>query len=139
MSSIIVSVFKRKGGEGEFTKVVTSNSDYSVINAHLHTDEKGLIIDYRNDLDFTLLTNKRIIAVRQNGVTIVSYAHLEKVVFPMVAEYNEWVKNKFDYTKIQLIDADNKEYIIAVEKGKPWQGFYQTLHFITRNPNFAKA
>ena len=118
MSSIIVSVFKRKGGEGEFTKVVTSNSDYSVINAHLHTDEKGLIIDYRNDLDFTLLTNKRIIAVRQNGVTIVSYAHLEKVVFPMVAEYNEGVKNKFDYTKIQLIDADNKEYIIAVEKGK---------------------
>ena len=47
------------------------------------------------------------------------------------AEYENGVKNRLDFTKILLKDvSNNAELIITLEKGLPYQGLSQVLHFI---------
>jgi hypothetical protein len=140
MSSIIVSVFKRNGGEGEFTKVVKQNSDYPMLDNYLHAGEKALIIYYIDEFNFTLLTDNRVIAVNENRAVEILYVNLDRVTYPIFAKQRPDTEiSPFRFTKVLLFDLQKNEHLIAVEKGKPWQGFFQALHFITGNPNFAKT
>lgn len=66
-ASILLSIFKRKGGEGVLTKIITD-------------------------------------------------------------------ENKADYLQqLMLLDQNGNRYLVSVEKGEPYNGIYQMLHYITSN------
>ena len=63
-SSIIVSIFKRKGAEGKYTKIVDSNNQNRNLNSMsiLGENENALIFYFKDDNNWLLLSNKRVLS-----------------------------------------------------------------------------
>jgi hypothetical protein len=130
-SSVILSIFKRKGGEGKFTKVVDelNNPRYLKISAYLPVDDDLLIVYFKNDWDWCALTNETIIFNRDNVISVVLYSNIKEVKFALKEEYILGVTKKEQFTLLKLVDAQ-REYIIHIEEGPPFSGIYQVLHFL---------
>ena len=131
-SSILVSIFKRKGGEGIYTRILdeTNRSNYKNALKHLDKDEKALIICFKGDEDWQLLSNKRLINNQANRSFSLLNSNIKAVKFSLVEEAKLNVSDKNDFSHIEIIDKQNKKHLLIVETGKPFQGFFQTLHFL---------
>ncbi|WPQ63055.1 hypothetical protein SIO70_32325 [Chitinophaga sancti] len=128
-SGILISIFKRKGGEGLFTKVIdeSNSSPYKHILSSLAEDEKGLLIYYKNDDEWVLLTNKKIVT---SSNEIIFHNDIANVSFALHEEYKNRIMDKNDFTRLEVRDKNNRTYILCIEKGKPYHGFYQVIHFM---------
>ena len=66
-----------------------------------------------------------------DDMNIILHENLIKADSPLRVEYENGVKNRLDFTRILLKDVSNNiEFIITLEKGLPYQGLLQVLHFI---------
>ena len=67
-SSVYISIFKRKGGEGDYTKIVNdeNKNQYSALLSKLAENENPLIVYFKNVLNWFLLTNCRIL-IKNDG------------------------------------------------------------------------
>lgn len=128
-SSILISIFKRKGSEGQFTKIVEDNSKsrYSDLLSSLEQGEKGLIVYYRDALDWLLLTNRRVLT---SSKIMILNSDIVEVSPALQEEFKDMVTNKNRFTRLLVKDKNNKTYILSLEMGNPYEGFYQVLHFI---------
>jgi hypothetical protein len=131
-SSILMSIFRRKGAEGQFTKIIgESNSPrYNGLLSSLEEDERGLLIYYKNESDWLLLTNKKIITSSND---VIFNSDIIEVSPALQEEYRSLIINKKEFTKLYVKDRYNKSYILNFEMGNPYEGFYQLLHFIAAN------
>ena len=61
-SSVYLSIFKRKGAEGDYTKIINdeNKNQYSDLISRLVENENPLIVYFKNILNWFLLTNNRI-------------------------------------------------------------------------------
>lgn len=133
-SSILLSIFKRKGGEGIFTKIISDDNkiDFSNQIILLDLNEKALIIFKENELNWLAITNKRIVG-EQNGIKIsITFTEILRVNIAIQEEFKDKVTNKEYFNLLKVNDKKNN-YILKIEKGAPFQGFYQVLHYIATN------
>ncbi|SKD09161.1 hypothetical protein SAMN05660461_5042 [Chitinophaga ginsengisegetis] len=131
-SSILISIFRRKGSEGQFTKIIDENSksQYDNLLSSLDHDEKGLIVYYRDSVDWLLLTNRRVLA---SSNIIILNSDIIEVSPALQEEFRDMVTNKNKFTRLLVKDKNNKTYILSLEMGYPYEGFFQVLHFIASN------
>jgi hypothetical protein len=135
-SSIIVSIFKRKGAEGEYTKIISGRNQahYSQYLPPLNKDEKGLIICLINAKNWLLLTSDRVLANIDGIVNDIPHKKIVNIAPALLEELNDGIFQKDSFTRLKLREHNGNEHILFLEKGKPYIGFYQALHFImTKN------
>lgn len=128
---VIISLFKRKGAEGEFTRIITEQNaaDYVQQLSGLDAYEKGLIIYRKNDRDWVLLTNKRIMAVKDDDHFAIAHGDLIKVDLARKEELEHLGASKL-FTRLALTNRDGTRYVVQLEPGRAFNGFSQVLYFI---------
>lgn len=130
-SSILVSLFKRKGGEGEYTKIVSENNlPKSLVLSDFGNDEMGLIMYYKSDSDWFLLSNERIRSSHKGNNTDLYIQDLKEVTLAMEEEFKDGIRNKNDFSRLTIIDKRGSSTLLYLEKGPPYEGLYQVLHFL---------
>ena len=137
-SAVLLSIFKRKGGEGDFTKIITTENNANYINQLelLDKDEKAWLCFKKDDLNWLLLTNKRILEEHESVKISISFSDLIETSIAIQEEFSKKIINKEDSTQLSLRDRRGDRYVIKVEKGKPYEGVYQVLHHIaSKNQN----
>lgn len=136
-SSILLSIFRRKGAEGLMTKIIDDNNkaQYKPLFDSLNGNEKPLIIYYESELNWFILTSSRII-MKMNGYTSnILNTDLIEVRPAIQEEFKDKIINKNNFTRLYLKDTNLKDYILKMEMGEPYEGLYQVLHFIASNNN----
>lgn len=130
--SILLSIFKRKGGEGVMTKIISDDNEQNYSNqiSLLKTDEQPIICFKQDESNWLLITNSRIIEEKEGERLIIPYSELIEVGFAIQEEFKDRITNKRDFTLLALKDSSDKRYILRMEKGEPFQGIYQILHHI---------
>lgn len=131
-SAVLLSIFKRKGGEGDFTKIITNENNANYLNQLelLDKDEKAWLCFKKDDLNWLLLTNKRILEECEGLRISIPFSDLIETSLAIQEEFKKKIMNKEDFTELSLRDQKGNKYIIKIEKGKPYQGVYQVLHHI---------
>ena len=135
-SSIIISIFKRKGAEGKYTKIVDSDNQTRNLNSMsiLGENENALIFYFKDDNNWLLLSNKRVLSNKSGSLYSILNENIIEVTPAMQEEFKDGVRSKLDFTRLKLKDNSSKEYLLFLEKGQPYEGLYQALHFIaTKN------
>jgi hypothetical protein len=134
-SSIYLSIFKRKGGEGYYTKIVNdeNKSQYSDLLSKLVENENPLIIYFKNSLNCFLLTNYRILILNQGQFKVFNNIDIVEVHPAIKEELRDRINDKKNFTRLKLKTKGNEEVIISLEVGNPYEGIYQVLHFIKTN------
>lgn len=129
-ASIILSIFKRKGGEGVFTKIVTDmDYQYHELGQYLTDNEKLLIVCHRDNLNWISLSNNRIIISSDGNISSILYTNIKYVKLALEEEYKNGVKDKNRFSLLKIGSPD-REYVLDFEEGKPLAGIYQVLHFL---------
>ena len=129
--SILVSLFKRKGGEGQYTKIVSENNlPESLVLSDFDSDEIGLIICYKNDSDWFLLSNKRIRSRYEGDTADLNIQDLKEVTLAMQEEFKDGIRNKNDFSRLRITAKNGSSNLLYLEKGQPYEGLYQVLHFL---------
>ncbi|MCV6628693.1 MAG: hypothetical protein OIF50_02420 [Flavobacteriaceae bacterium] len=137
-SSTLLSIFKRKGGEGEFTKIVNTkvyDKFSDMLSVTLRDDEKGLILCYLGFSKWTFLTNQRLFYKRDSIAGIIDNNNIKKVSLAIDDEFRFGVKDKKEFTRLLLKEKEGKNHLLLLESGEPFEGFYQVLHFISIQRN----
>ena len=133
-SSTLISIFKRKGGEGKHTKIFNGeeHGKYdSLLSLPLLDHEKRLIICYLDSSNWVILTNKRLFYKKNNSVKAIDNENVKKVNLALEVEFRDGVKNKKEFTRLFLQDREGQNHLLVLEKGPPYEGFYQVLHFLS--------
>lgn len=136
-SSTLISIFKRKGAEGQFTKIVDENSgsQYHNLLSSLEQGEKGVIIYYKKDAFYwLLLTNKRVLT---SSNIIILNSDIIDVSPAFQDEFNDGISSRKKFTRLMVRDRNSKIYNLSIEMGNPYEGFYQVLHFIANSNKHA--
>ncbi|UPK69132.1 hypothetical protein [Chitinophaga filiformis] len=134
-SSVMVAIFKRKGGEGVLTKIVTEENSilYTGILKRLKEGEKGIIVYFNNEQEWSLLTNRRVIA--KPGAESVPYEilfdNLVNVEPAFLLERAEGIAPG-RFSRLILTDKTGEKYILKSESGDPVQGMFQVLWFLLK-------
>jgi hypothetical protein len=133
--NVLLSIFKRKGGEGLFTKLITDVNQQDYLNQMdlLDADEIALLISKQDEQNWLLLTSNRVLTVKNGHLIDLPYSKLLTVSLAMDEEFQDGILSKEGFTRLVLIDGNGDNYFITVEKGKPYQGVYQVLHYIAIN------
>jgi hypothetical protein len=134
-SSVYLSIFKRKGGEGEYTKIVSDENinQYPELIFKLVEQENPLIVYFKNILNWFLLTNSRILILNEGGFEAFENTEIVEVQPALEEELKDKVTNKEKFTRIRVEMENKKEVLLNLEAGKPYEGIYQVLHFVKSN------
>jgi hypothetical protein len=134
-SSIYISIFKRKGGEGLNTKIVneTNKKDYSSFFSKLVENERPLLIYFVNKLNWFLLTNSRILMSNEGLSSSLYLADINEVHPALQEEMKDRITDKQKFTRLKIKTSNNEYFICKLEQGPPFEGVYQVLHFIASN------
>ncbi|WBV56554.1 hypothetical protein PFY10_20425 [Chryseobacterium daecheongense] len=134
-SSIYLSIFNRKGGEGIKTKIINRDNEnqFRTLFSNLSDQEKPLIIFFENISNWILLTNNRIIINKQDSFSFVKIDEIIEVVPALKEELKNGIYLKNNFTKLKLGLKNNDNVILDLEQGLPYEGLYQVLHFIKSN------
>lgn len=126
-SSILLSIFRSKGGEGALTKIINSNNkfNYSVLE-----EEHALILYDQGEESWLLLTNNRILEKKEKRLLSIYYCNLLTVRPAIEYEFRMGVMNKEEFIYLYVENYKYNGYILKVEQGQPYQGVYQLLHYI---------
>ncbi|HRB70530.1 hypothetical protein [Flavobacterium sp. WV_118_3] len=134
-SSIYISIFKRKGGEGLSTKIIMDidNERYNSLFAQLEVNEKPLLIYFQSMLNWFLLTNSRILMSNEGQFTFLYLADIIEVHPALQEEMNDKINDKQKFTRLKIKMKNGKYFVCKLEKGQPYEGIYQVLHYIATN------
>ena len=130
-SSILISIFKRKGDEGQYTKIVQGNTKLNnIIPLSLGIDEIGLLLYYKSEDEWFLLSNKKIRSNYRGKTLELDVEDLQAVNIAMQEEFSNGIRDKKHFNKLRITDKRNNSSILHLEKGLPYEGIYQVLHFL---------
>ncbi|MDQ0067701.1 hypothetical protein [Chryseobacterium lathyri] len=126
------SIFNRKGGEGLKTRLI--KNDYSLlaqINYDIKECENSILIYFIDNESWMLFTDTKIIFSKKNQLSELEYNKLMHVKPALSEEIKNGVTKADDFTKLLITCNDNSSLIIDTEKGLPYKGIYQMLHYIS--------
>ena len=131
-STILLSIFRRKGGEGDRTKIIDDNNrvKYDHLFPTLEQGEKSLLICIDGDKNFFLLTNKRVIIKDETQIIFIPLLEISSVRPAFDEEFKKNILNKKKFTKLSIKTSNNNEYVCNLEMGLPYTGILQALSYI---------
>ncbi|AOM79101.1 hypothetical protein [Pedobacter steynii] len=131
-SSILLSIFRRKGGEGVLTKIINEDNKLNFSNqvALIKADEQPLLCFKKDELNWLFITSDRIIESEESIILSIPYCELVEVSLAIQEEFRDRVMNKENFTRLVLKASNGQRYVLKLEKGKPYQGIYQMLHHV---------
>jgi len=114
------------------TKIIRNDNKFDFLPqlALLHNDEQPLLCFKQDELNWLLLTSDRVIEEREGTTLFISYSVLLEVSMALHEEHKDGVMNMADFTRLILKDTHGKSHIIKLEKGEPYIGIFQMLHYI---------
>ncbi|MBO9728662.1 MAG: hypothetical protein J7623_08500 [Chitinophaga sp.] len=129
--SILLSIFKRKGEEGIKTRIIHegNKSIYPLQLSFLLAAEQPLVCFREDDANWVLVTGDRVIASGKGEIVSLPYGELVTVNMALAEEYKDRVMMKTDFTRLVLKARNGESHLITLEKGKPYWGIFQLLHF----------
>lgn len=132
-SSILLSIFNRNGDEGLFTSIITESNKFRFadILTFLNQDEEGLIIYRETGKNWVVLSNKSIITSVNKLVVKIQYSDMVYVTSDLKWQHNAHITDKNEWSMLLIKDNMDNEYQIQLEKGAPYWGMLQVLHFLT--------
>lgn len=129
--SILISIFKRKGGEGRHTKIIYQKEQWEKQGLpNLEGEEFGIILYYQSETVWFLLSNKKIRSNHEGIKIELNLENLKEVNLAMLEEFKAGIRKKTEYTRLKVTDKADKNYLLHLEKGLPYQGLFQVLHFL---------
>lgn len=131
-SSILLSIFKRKGGEGVLTKIVTEDNkfQYEYLFNDLLENERRLIVFCEDFKNWMLITNQRIIDNKNDVLYAINYHDLIGVRPAFQKELNIGYTSIVDFSYLLLEVRNTDKYLLRVEKGEPYKGILQLLSYV---------
>ena len=130
-ASILTSLFKRKGGEGIYTKIIKStNIEYEIISDNLLEGEKGIIIYYKSEREWFWLSCKRIRYKLNANAFEIFIKDIKKVSPAIDVEFKNRVLNKNDFSVLKIVDSYGNIHYLKLESGLPYRGIYQVLSYL---------
>jgi hypothetical protein len=128
--SVLLSIFKRKGGEGLRTKVITEENKhlYDSTLQHLGNEEKAVIVYQNNEHDWILLTDQRLVVSSAGHLSSLPFSDITAIhptYAPPAREFGE----KIQATRLKLFLEGGQSLILNVEDGAPFQGWFHVLDY----------
>ncbi|MEZ4888463.1 MAG: hypothetical protein R3E32_27295 [Chitinophagales bacterium] len=133
-SSIILSIFKRKGGEGKYTKILPQEVSANILS-ELESNEEILIFYYKNKVNYLLITNFRLFQLHEGDRIIVNHRELKSIYPAMYEEFSDGVLDMKLFTRIKLFYNNNYSCVVYIEEGEPFSGILQVLSFLANQNN----
>lgn len=136
-STILTSIFIRKGGEGSFTKIISENNnlEYKNLFSDYIKDEIPIIIQYTNANYWFMLSNYRIILAENNAISDICLDTITKISAPVFKEAMIGTKSVNEFSLIELETKEQQKYLLKTEGGRPYTGLFHILQFI-QNKNY---
>ncbi|WHT38273.1 hypothetical protein QNH98_14650 [Myroides sp. mNGS23_01] len=97
----------------------------------LKEDEKALILFKQHEVNLLLITDSRLIMNRGTALVAIEFFDIIEVRIALEEEFKERILKKEEFTRLLVKVKSGINYIIQVEKGKPFQGLYQVLSYIS--------
>jgi len=99
---ILVSIFRRKGGE-------------------------GCILYYKSSLNWCLITNENLIFKSNEKTGSIPFADVVSVIPDLRKQFEIGVTDKHQFSILKITLEDNSSVILYLESGKPFWGILQIL------------
>ncbi len=97
----------------------------------MQDDEIELILCYLNSSNWVFLTNKRLYYKKNSIIKVIDNNNIKKVCLALDIEFKDGVRDKKEFTRLLLQDEEGQNHLLVLEKGEPFEGFYQVLHFLS--------
>jgi len=134
--SILLSIFRRNGGEGVLTKIITNENKVNYVNQLEALDKEEPLLCFKEDeQNWILLTNERILKEQVGVRETIAFSELTEVNLALHEEFKDMVMNKKDFTLLALKHRNGSKSVIKLEKGDPFQGMFQVLHYLALKNN----
>ncbi len=130
---VLLSIFKRKGGEGVFTKIVNSenyNHYKNLFKWPSNSQETPLIVYFLDNSNWFFLTDNKISFTYNDCIVEIYHNEISDVRIAIEEEFRRREFDKSKFTIIEIKDKNLNKYLVSIERGLPFQGLYQVLHFI---------
>lgn len=129
--SVLQSRFKRNGGETDLTRIVSeeNTSEYTVQLEGLEFNEKGVIVYRKDDNNWVLLTQKRLIAVKDGTRLELLYEDIANATYAMQEEAQEGPGSFKGMSKVALNGKNGMRYVAQLEPGRGFSGVFAALTF----------
>lgn len=129
-ASVLASIFKRKGGEGPRTKLLTDENRhlYEATLRHLSEDEKGIIVYWDNEQNWILLSDQRLLVRSAGHLSSLPFSIITAIhptYAPPAHEYGE----KIQATRLKLFLLGGQSLILNLEDGHPFQGWFHVINY----------
>ncbi|WP_413511106.1 hypothetical protein [Myroides odoratus] len=130
-SSILVSIFRRKGGEGRLTQILDHTKILVSSLTRLLEDKEEILYVFKDlELNEVVVTDRRLLVKKSEGILTIEFSAITRVSIALKEEFKDRIMNKEEFTRLEIEVISGVSYIISVEKGKPFQGLYQVLDYI---------
>lgn len=128
--SVLLAIFRRKGAEGTKTRIIHEDNKFFYPHqmSFLLDEEQPLVCFREDDANWVLITGDRVIASTKGNILSLPYTELTRVNLALQEEHKD-NKTPVNFTRLILTMRNGESHIITVEKGKPYQGIFQLLHF----------
>lgn len=132
-SSTLLSIFKRKGGEGLFTKVISKDNlpKYHELFYNYFEDEVPIIAQYTDENYWIIFTNRRLILCESSIITYIGFETINKVSAPVFREAMMGIRDVNGFSLIELQTKDKQKYTLKTECGLPYTGIFHMLQFLS--------
>lgn len=135
--SVVLASFKRNGGEGEFTKIITleNSNNFKEQLSLIEKDERPLIC-YRKDAShWLLLTEKRVL--QQDGDSRIVLLGSEIVDVSLALEEQRKAKQISAklFTMLEVETVSGEKYILKVESGNAFTATLYAISLISTGKN----
>lgn len=138
-TSVIKSVFLRKGGETDKTHIVVNNQLRYKVPFEL-TEEETMVLEYSESVnEWAVISNQKLVFGTHSGITIIPFADLKWVTSDIQGKLSGVVtpKTEMRHLILQLHNGDEK--LLTTEVGSPFWGIYNMLQFVAQNQNSNKT
>jgi hypothetical protein len=139
---IIVSVFLRKGREGQQTKLfenLSTDAKNAVLSkAALGPDEEPVIACFDRTNGWFLVTTERLIWTSSGGLNALSILQVDYVEDNFEAAYRRWLaaddrenrNPKMEIDELELVAVDGCRAAVTLEPGYPFHGLSNALMWL---------
>ncbi len=132
-TSVMKSVFLRKGGETDKTRIVVNNLLRYKVPFEL-TENEIIILEYFESVnEWAVISNQKLFFSTLSGITNIPFSDLKWVVSDFIGKLSGVVtpKTEMRYLILQLQNGDEK--LLTTEVSSPFWGIYNMLQFAIRN------
>jgi hypothetical protein len=132
--NILASIFKRKGGEGEYTKLFenfsTNKQQKLLQKVLLESGEEAILAHIGDDENWCLLTTSRFIWSKLGKMQEIGNDQLENAEMDLSLEIKLKISNPKKIRGLKLTTKSGEHFTVEIEPGFPFGGMWNVLKFL---------